>query len=103
MPPPLATRDLALFRMAQEALNNTAKHARADVARLSLSVVDAQLELSLSDDGIGFDPAQPRLIATQLGMRTMRERVTAIGGNLEVIAATGRGVTIRARIPLETP
>jgi PAS domain S-box-containing protein len=89
---------VALFRIAQEALNNAAKHSSAKRITVELEASDGDLVLSVSDDGKGFDPANaPR---GRWGMTTMRERAEAAGGRLTVDSAPGSGTTVRARLPL---
>jgi PAS domain S-box-containing protein len=86
-----------LFRIAQEALNNVAKHAGAARVVIGLSLEDSFFALSIADDGRGFDPAAP---TARLGLKGMRERVDAAGGKLEVDSARGKGTTIRVTVPL---
>ena len=89
---------VALFRIAQEALNNAAKHSSARRIRVLLEEKDGELMLSAIDDGCGFDPAQaPR---GRWGMTTMRERAQAAGGRLAVDSYPGKGTTVRATVPL---
>jgi len=89
---------VALFRIAQEALNNAAKHSSARRIRVLLEEKDGELMLSAIDDGCGFDPAQaPR---GRWGMTTMRERAQAAGGRLAVDSDLGKGTTVRATVPL---
>ena len=89
---------LALFRIAQEALNNVAKHAGAKLVRMDLLGDEAEMTLSITDDGCGFDMAQaPR---GRWGMTTMRERAEAAGGRLAVESLRGKGTTVRAAVPL---
>jgi PAS domain S-box-containing protein len=89
---------VALFRIAQEALNNAAKHSAAKGITVQLEEKDGELVLSASDDGCGFDPAQgPK---GRWGMTTMRERAEAAGGRLSVHSAPGKGTTVRATVPL---
>jgi signal transduction histidine kinase len=88
----------ALYRIAQEALHNTAKHARASQAELVLSCSADALVLVLADNGIGFDPSAS--FAGHLGLRSMRERVARLDGAVEIESAPGQGTHIRARIPL---
>jgi two-component system sensor histidine kinase UhpB len=92
---------VALFRVAQEALTNVAKHADAKHVWLRLEAEPSELRLAIRDDGSGFDAeavAQTR--ATRLGMTTMDERVIAAGGSLRVESAPGKGTTIKAQVPL---
>jgi PAS domain S-box-containing protein len=93
---------VALFRIAQEALNNVAKHAQATGVRLGLEAEDGHLILVVSDNGRGFDPTAAEARATRLGMTTMQERVIAAGGSLEIESAPGKGTTLKARVPFST-
>jgi protein-histidine pros-kinase len=89
---------VALFRIAQEALNNAAKHSSAETVRLGLEERGGELVLSITDDGKGFDvAAAPR---GRWGMTTMRERAEAAGGRLSVDSSPGSGTTVRAAVPL---
>jgi signal transduction histidine kinase len=86
-----------LYRIAQEALHNTVKHARAHYAWLTLTDTGAALELEIRDDGTGFDQDAPR--PGGLGLRSMRERVAAHGGAIEIASRPGAGTVIRAQLP----
>ncbi|MCD6044295.1 MAG: hypothetical protein K0R40_3898, partial [Burkholderiales bacterium] len=89
---------VALFRIAQEALNNVLKHAQAKSVAIEVSLADDKVLLSVSDDGHGFEPASaPR---GRWGMTTMRERAQTAGGELQVESAPGRGTAVRARVPV---
>jgi two-component system sensor histidine kinase UhpB len=90
---------VALFRIAQEALTNVAKHAHARKVRITLDVADGQMAVAISDDGAGFDPAATEARASRWGMTTMRERVEAVGGHLEVRSAPGQGTQLKAMVP----
>jgi len=90
---------VALFRISQEALNNVAKHANAKQVTLRLEPADGDMVLTIRDDGRGFDPAEARARSSRYGMTTMKERVLAAGGSLEVESAPGKGTTLRARVP----
>ncbi|HZF22377.1 MAG TPA: PAS domain S-box protein [Burkholderiales bacterium] len=93
--------EIALYRIAQEALNNVAKHARARHVEIALDHANGVCVMSVQDDGIGFD----RVEATSdkpkpgLGMVTMRERAQAVGGRFEVQALPGRGTRLTVRVP----
>jgi two-component system, NarL family, sensor histidine kinase UhpB len=89
---------VALFRIAQEALNNVLKHAKATRVRLEVSATDEELILDVQDDGLGFDPASAR--RGRWGMTTMRERAEAAGGQLHIASTPGEGTRIHARVPL---
>ena len=94
---PLMVKE-ALYRIAQEALHNTVKHASASVASLRLyeSQEAANLVLEISDNGAGFDTA--RSFPGHLGLQSMRERMERLGGSLEISSTPGEGTLIRAMI-----
>src|SRR6202011_1916574 len=89
-PPPLP-RDvqIALYRMAQEALNNAARHARASRVDLALRPLRHGVELRIADNGRGFDAA--RVSSEHLGLGIMRERPDAIGARLAIESERDRG------------
>jgi PAS domain S-box-containing protein len=87
----------ALYRVAQEALHNTVKHARATNVKLKLEESPEGLTLGISDDGVGFDSRKE--FPGHLGLKSMRERATRLGGALEVASEPGQGVRIIARVP----
>jgi len=82
---------IGLYRIAQEALNNIIKHARASQAVVTLNMADT-VRLTIADDGAGFDPAS--VTADHIGLRIMRERAEAIGARFQVESAPGEGTTI---------
>ena len=90
---------VALFRIAQEALTNVARHANAKRVWLRLEADAGEMLLTIRDEGSGFDPAAAQARASRLGMTTMQERVVAAGGSLELESAQGKGTTLRARVP----
>ena len=90
---------LALFRIAQEALNNALKHAGAKNIRLEISKSENTIALCVRDDGKGFDPANAR--RGRWGMSTMRERAEAAGGSFKVDSAPGQGTAVTATVPLQ--
>jgi signal transduction histidine kinase len=87
----------ALFRIAQEALNNTAKHARASRVELHLELVGETLVAEVRDDGAGFEPDAQ--FPGHLGLQSMRERAFRLGGDVEITSSIGHGTTVRAVIP----
>lgn len=91
-------RESALYRVAQEALTNIAKHARAERAELTVREDDEQLELVIWDDGIGFDPRKPS--HEGFGLISMEERISLGGGELAVTSVPGSGTEVRAVLPL---
>jgi signal transduction histidine kinase len=90
------TAEHALFRMAQNALANVAKHARADKAIVTLRTAPRATCLSVADNGEGFDPAALRQPALDhgWGLMIMRERAAAIGAQLTIESAPGRGTEV---------
>jgi len=88
---------LALFRVAQEALANVARHAAAARVEVALGVQPEALVLEVKDDGQGFDPHQ--VPVGHFGLRTMQERMTSLGGTLTVETAPDAGTRVTARIP----
>src|SRR5206468_13047018 len=100
-----ATVETTLYRIAQEALTNVVKHAKATRAQVCLQRVPHRLACSIRDDGIGFDAAA---VATEerprgLGLVEIQERVVALGGILRVghNDATASGTDLTIEIPLE--
>jgi PAS domain S-box-containing protein len=103
LPEPLG-RDaaLCLFRVAQEALNNVFRHAGARTVSVTLRQMERGLILAVRDDGIGFDPANPKK-ARSLGLESMRERVHLVNGTFDVESALGQGTAIVAWVPAGDP
>jgi signal transduction histidine kinase len=96
--------ETACFRVAQEALTNVARHARARRVWLDLHVLAGALELSVRDDGIGFDTGAARERAvggTSMGLLGMQERVSLVGGEFEVQSVQGGGTEVRARFAVD--
>lgn len=94
---------IALYRIAQEALTNVARHAEAGHVTVQLDALPREIRLIIEDDGRGFDPkAVPRARhERRLGLAGMRERASLVGGTLQVESTPGRrGTTIYVRVPL---
>jgi len=89
---------LCLFRVAQEALNNVARHSEGRGASVSLRPMAGGVLLAVRDDGVGFDPADPGTRKT-LGLASMRERVRLVNGTLDIESAPGHGTAIVAWVP----
>lgn len=94
--------ELALYRIAQEALTNAAKHARAHTIEVGLVREPGVVSLTVHDDGCGFDPARLPAPEQGMGLFSMHERAELAGGALTVLSAPGHGATIVARIPTRT-
>jgi signal transduction histidine kinase len=88
-------RDRELLRIAQEALNNAIRHARASHVTLRLHSDNGTVLLEVVDDGIGFDPQARELRAAHLGLTSMEERAQRLGARLAIDSAPGAGTTVR--------
>lgn len=98
-----ATLETACFRVAQEALTNTVRHARAKSISVELRALGVELHLVVRDDGVGFDAAVVRervRRAVSFGLLGMEERVSLAGGRFVCSSAAGEGTEIRAVFPL---
>jgi NarL family two-component system sensor histidine kinase LiaS len=99
--------ELALYRVAQEALSNVARHSHASAVTLNLDYSAAsnsgdqarQVRLTIQDNGIGFEPAHPP--RNGYGLLTMRERLETVKGVLEIHSPPGGGTTLTATVPEE--
>jgi PAS domain S-box-containing protein len=92
---------LCVYRVAQEALHNVVRHSSARQVSVALDGDSGgALTLRLVDDGVGFDPE--RAEGTGLGLVSMRERVTLLGGRLQIDSASGQGTRIVVAVPLRT-
>jgi signal transduction histidine kinase len=96
---PLSIKE-ALYRVAQEALHNTVKHAQASHVTLRLAAHDGTVSLEVGDDGAGFEPH--RAFPGHLGLTSMRERLERAGGALHLDSAPGQGTRVRATLPAVT-
>lgn len=85
------------YRLLQEALTNVARHAQATRAQVVVRISSDRLELSVTDDGVGFDPSQR---GPGMGLLGMRERALALGAPLLVRSSPGAGTEIRCSLPL---
>lgn len=95
--PPRTEREL--FRIAQEALSNAMKHAAAAQVRVALDIRHSTATLSVADDGTGFDPDAPRVRSAHLGLTSMEERATSIGGTIRVESQPGKGTEVLVEVP----
>jgi len=90
---------IVLYRVTQEAMNNIAKHSKADLVRFCLRKLDDRLELGLQDNGRGFSLEEihsRRAAVKGLGLTSMKERAELSGGSLDIESAQGKGTNIRA-------
>ena len=88
-----------LLRVAQEALSNALRHARARSVRVLLELRPLAVRMVVSDDGVGFDPGDRHVRATHLGLTSMRERARDLGGSLEIVSTPGAGTEVRLEVP----
>ena len=96
--------ETACFRVAQEALTNVVRHARARRVAVELRQKDGQLHLFVRDNGVGFDVAAVReqaVLGASLGLLSMEERATLTDGGLKCKSAPGQGTEIHAWFPLK--
>jgi PAS domain S-box-containing protein len=96
VPPSIA---LSAYRIAQESLQNVAKHARADTARIEVSYFDRVLRLTISDSGIGMDPDSVET-RTGSGLVAIKERVRLVGGSVEIRSKPNQGTRLTVAIPV---
>ena len=90
--------DVVVYRVAQEALTNVARHSGSDLAQLALQTGDGHLLLTVTDHGRGLTPGHP----PGTGLRGMRERATLVGATLQVANnPSGTGCTVRLDVPLK--
>jgi signal transduction histidine kinase len=89
--------EIALFRIAQEAVHNSVRHGQARRVEVRLAHRDGQIEMAIVDNGVGFDP-EGVVNGYGLGLNTMRDRASAIGGELSITSKPGR-TRVEVRIP----
>ncbi len=85
-----------IYRIVQEALHNCARHSKAEAAHVNVRLDPGGLSVSVSDDGVGFDPRREKGI----GLLGMEERVTRLGGNVRLQSSPGQGTVLSIRLPL---
>jgi two-component system, NarL family, sensor kinase len=91
--------EIALYRIAQEALQNVVKHSGAARAELEFISEPGAVCLRVTDHGAGFEPGQAGAVAPGYGLRSMTERAELVGGTLDVRSRLGRGTTVTVRVP----
>jgi signal transduction histidine kinase len=89
--------EVAGYRIIQEALTNVARHAAVRHGSVTVEASDGTLQVLVEDEGAGFDVSAVR---TGAGLGGMRERVTILGGELEIVSAPGSGTRVSAQLPL---
>jgi len=95
---------VSLFRVVQEALTNTRKHANTLSVQVEIRYDPAVVQCTVRDNGCGFDEDQLDApgATSHWGLASMRDRMLMVGGELEITSAPGEGTEVRARVPLET-
>ncbi|RDG39686.1 GAF domain-containing sensor histidine kinase [Streptomyces corynorhini] len=94
-----AAQEEALLRVAQEALHNALRHSGGERVDVTLARRGQGAVLSVTDDGTGFEPRAVRRAGRHLGLVSMRDRASGVGGRLRVRSAPGRGTTIEMEVP----
>jgi signal transduction histidine kinase len=92
-------RDVAVLRIANEALHNAVRHAAPRHVLVRLDGRGQALRVEITDDGVGFDPGDPELRSRHLGLTSMEERARELGGKLELDSQPGRGTTVTLEVP----
>ncbi len=93
-----AAVEVAAYRIASEALTNTARHARAQNAAVRLPGNSHALLVEVCDDGAGIDPD----VVAGVGLRSIRERAEELGGRTEIVCPPAGGTLVRAWLPMTT-
>jgi PAS domain S-box-containing protein len=94
---------IIVYRLVQEALNNVAKHARAQRVDVVLERDSEHVSLIVEDDGVGFDPSNSETVRNGFGLIGMRERAVLVGAQLQIESMPGRGTTVIVRAPVVAP
>ncbi|MFK4567583.1 sensor histidine kinase [Enterococcus sp. UD-01] len=89
-----------LFRIVQELLSNTLRHAKAKELEVYLNQVDDNVLLRLIDDGVGFDMSENENKAGSYGLKNIRERVAGMGGIVKIISFKGQGTSVEIKVPV---
>jgi signal transduction histidine kinase len=101
VPPLDPATEVALYRVAQEALHNALRHSGGRCVTISVSGASRRIVLEVTDDGSGFDPLSAQ--GSGLGLTSMRQRAATAGGTVQVVSAPGQGTTVRLEAPVRAP
>lgn len=96
------TTETSLYRIVQEALTNITKHSKAENCSIQLLKIGDDIQLSIEDDGIGFEPLKEKRQREKLGLRSMENRASAMSGQLMVESKVKGGSLIICRVPYES-
>lgn len=92
-------RAMLIYRILQESLTNISRYAKATEVRILVNFLPKEIDVSITDDGCGFDPGEV-MIKKTFGLLGMRERALTLGGDLMILSRPGRGTTIAVKVPL---
>ncbi len=100
--PEVISQEIAtcFYRVAQESLNNVARHAQASRVDVELAGSRSELTVTITDDGAGFDSEQSQHEQHGLGLLSMKERVALVHGSLQIVTAVGKGAKVQVVVPL---
>jgi signal transduction histidine kinase len=93
-------RAMLIYRIVQESLTNISRYAKANDVRILVHFSPNEIDVSINDDGCGFDPGEV-MIKKTFGLLGMRERALILGGDLMILSRPGRGTTIAVKVPLK--
>jgi PAS domain S-box-containing protein len=93
-------RAMLIYRIVQESLTNISRYAKATEVKILVNFTPSVMDVSISDDGCGFDPGEV-MIKKTFGLLGMRERALTLGGDLMILSRPGRGTTIAVKVPLK--
>jgi signal transduction histidine kinase len=94
-------KEIMLYRVVQEMVNNTLKHAKASEIRLTMQITPEKISLVYSDNGIGFDPKTALSEDSEsLGLKSIQSRVSFLGGRVEIESSPGSGAVFNLEIPV---
>lgn len=93
------TYEITIFRLIQEGLNNIYKHSKASTGTVTLEYTPEQINILISDDGIGFKPEE--VGANKFGLVSMRERCELLGGKLDLFSEKNKGTKIKITLPIK--
>ena len=91
-------REIMIYRIIQEMVNNTLKHAKAEHINLKISFVEGEMEINYSDDGIGFN-LEEKMQAKSFGLQSIRSRVDFLNGEIVIRSEKSEGTSYRIRVP----
>ena len=95
-------RATLIYRIVQESLTNVSRYAKASEVTILIRFTAQEIDVSITDDGCGFDPGEA-MIRKTFGLMGMRERALTLGGDLMILSRPGRGTTIAVKVPLKSP